>query len=180
MELLGNPTQLLCSGFSLVVVGCLLVPPCCSCLIISINESCRSSYCCQFSIPLALIGSLSFNICYFGCWLWVVTIATTLTSTLLGLGSLGVIITLELTNLVMNMFWTSIFLGHFPDLCSKLEQIIYGYPISILIGLVGSVLVSITCSINFIMVVNTTSTFLFLLWQVSNVTYFTTILTCWC
>jgi hypothetical protein len=103
-----------------------------------------------------------------------------LTCTLLGLGNLGVIVTLELTSLVMNMFWTSIFLGHSPDLCFELEQIIHGYAISILIGLVGSVLVSATCSINFIMVVNTTSTFLFLLWQVSNVTYFTTIGTRWC
>jgi hypothetical protein len=55
-----------------------------------------------------------------------VTTAITLTSTLLILNGLGVIMTLELTCLILNIFCTSIFFGHFLDLCFTLEQIIQG------------------------------------------------------
>jgi hypothetical protein len=54
----------------------------------------------------------------------VVTNTTTLTSTLLVLDSLGAIMALELTSLILNMFYTSIFLGHYLDLRSMLKQII--------------------------------------------------------
>jgi hypothetical protein len=53
-----------------------------------------------------------------------VTIVTTLTSTLLVLGNLNVVIALELKGFVLNKFCTSIFMGHFPNLCFALEQII--------------------------------------------------------
>ncbi len=53
MELLGC-LVVFCNGSSLVVVGCLSVPPCCNCLIILINESRKSSYYCQSLVPLAL------------------------------------------------------------------------------------------------------------------------------
>ncbi len=59
--LLGNLTQLLYSGSSLVVVGCLSIPPCCNCITVSMNEYRRCFFHCQFSIPLALINSLFFQ-----------------------------------------------------------------------------------------------------------------------
>ncbi len=49
-----------------------------------------------------------------------------LISTLSVLNNLGVVVALKLTGLVLNMFYTSIFLGHSLDLCSMLEQIIQG------------------------------------------------------
>jgi hypothetical protein len=54
----------------------------------------------------------------------VVITATTLSSMLLVLSGLDVVVTLELTGLDLNMFCTSIFLGHSPYLCSTLKQII--------------------------------------------------------
>jgi hypothetical protein len=53
----------------------------------------------------------------------VVTTATTLIGTLSILGGLGAIMALKLTSLVLNMFNTSIFLEHFPDLCSMLNKL---------------------------------------------------------
>jgi len=90
------------------------------------NKSCKCFSCCQSSIPLALTNSLSLNICCFDYQLHVVTIATTLTNMLSILGDLDVIVALKLTSLVLNMFCTSIFWGHFLDLCYTLEQIIQG------------------------------------------------------
>jgi hypothetical protein len=49
-----------------------------------------------------------------------ITKITTLIGTLLILGGLYVVVALELTGLVLNIFYTSIFLGHSPDLCSTL------------------------------------------------------------
>jgi len=90
------------------------------------NKSCRCSSCCQSSTPLALTSSLSLNICCSNYWLQVVIIATTLTGMLSILGGLDAIMALKLTCLVLNMFCTSVFWGHFPNLCSTLEQIIQG------------------------------------------------------
>jgi hypothetical protein len=120
MELLSSLTQLLYNGSSLVIVGYLSIPPCCNCLKVSINEFCIHYFCHQFLAPLTLISSLFLNT-FFYYWLQIITIATTLISTLL---SLGVVITLELTSLVLNMFCTLIFLGHSLDLCFTLEYII--------------------------------------------------------
>jgi hypothetical protein len=58
-----------------MIVGCLSIPSCCNFLIISINEYHRCSFCCQSSVPLALINFFSLNTCYSSCWLWVVTTA---------------------------------------------------------------------------------------------------------
>ncbi len=80
------------------------------------NESHRHSFHCQSLTPLALNDSLSFNT-YYGCWLWIVITCTTYIGTLSGLGNLGVVATLELTGLVLNMLYTLVFLGHSPDLC---------------------------------------------------------------
>jgi hypothetical protein len=44
--------------------------------------------------------------------------------TLLVLNSLGVIVALELTSLIMNMLCTLIFLGHYANLCFMLKKII--------------------------------------------------------
>jgi hypothetical protein len=76
-------------------------------------------------VPLAVIGYLSLNICCFGYWLQIVTTTTTLIDTLWGLGSLGVVVAFELTRLILNMFCTLIFLGHFSYLCSMLKHIIF-------------------------------------------------------
>jgi hypothetical protein len=81
--------------------------------------------------PLTLIDSLYFNTCSGYC-LQVITTSTKLTGTLLSLGDLDVV-ALELTSLVLNMFYTWIFLGHFPNLCSALKQITQGYWIDFLI-----------------------------------------------
>jgi hypothetical protein len=53
-----------------------------------------------------------------------VTTTITLTKKLLVLGGLGDVMALELASLVLNMFYTSIFLGHSQDVCFMLEQII--------------------------------------------------------
>jgi hypothetical protein len=53
-------------------------------------------------------------------------VVITLNSTLLVLGGLDFVVALELTSLFLNMFHISIFLGHSPNLCSTLEQIIHG------------------------------------------------------
>jgi hypothetical protein len=45
---------------------------------------------------------------------------------LLVLGSLVVVMTLKPTCLVLNIFYTSIFLGHYLDICYTLEHIIHG------------------------------------------------------
>jgi hypothetical protein len=120
MELSSNLTQLFYSGSSLAVVGYFLVPPCYRCLIVSINESYRHFSCCQSLAPLTLTSYLSSTTCCYGYWLREVTIATTLIGTLSCLGSLGVVVALELINLILNMICTSIFLEHSPDLCSTL------------------------------------------------------------
>lgn len=45
VELSSSPTQLLCNDSSLMTVGYLSIPPCCSCLTVSINQShIHSSY----------------------------------------------------------------------------------------------------------------------------------------
>jgi hypothetical protein len=121
VKLSSSLAQLLYNDFPLTITCCLLVPPCCTYLIVSINESHKhSSYRrCQSSTPLVLTGSPFLNPCCFDYWLWVVTLTITLTGTLLG--GLGVVITLELIGLVLNMFYTSIFLGHFPNLCYALK-----------------------------------------------------------
>jgi hypothetical protein len=75
-----------------------------------------------------------------------------LTGTLSSLGGLGVI-TLELIGLALNMFYTSILLGHSPCLFLALEHIINGYQTCTLIGLTICVLVFVTSSINLTMVV---------------------------
>jgi len=51
---------------------------------------------------------------------------TTLIGTLLILDGLGVVMTLELIGLILNMFCTSILLGHSPNHCSTIKQIIQG------------------------------------------------------
>ncbi len=94
-----NPTQLL--GSLVVRVGCLLISTRYSCATISINESNRCSSFGQLFIPLVLIGSNSFNIYYYSCWLQIMIIVTTLTNTLFGLGGLSAI-RVKLTNLVLN------------------------------------------------------------------------------
>jgi hypothetical protein len=53
----------------------------------------------------------------------VITTTTTLIGTLPILGNLDVIVALKLTSLVLNMFCTSIFLGHSPYLCSTLNKL---------------------------------------------------------
>ncbi len=90
VELLSILTQLLYNKLSLTVASCFLVPPCCSYLTVSMNESHRHSFCYQSLTPLALIGSLSLNTC-FDYWLWVVTTTTTLIGTLPVLGSFWVL-----------------------------------------------------------------------------------------
>ncbi len=82
------------------------------------------------------------------------------------LGSLDVIVALELTGLVLNMFHTSIFLGHSPNICCTLEQIIQGYWTCIFLDLTGWVLIPTTNYVDLIVTIGTTNTFLFLLWQV--------------
>jgi len=89
-----NLAQLLYNEPSLMVASYFLAPPCCSCLIISMNESRRCFFCCQSSTPLVLIGPLSVNTCCFDYWLWMAT-TTTLIGTLSILGDLGVVVTLE-------------------------------------------------------------------------------------
>jgi hypothetical protein len=69
--------------------------------------------------PLPLIDSLSFSTYCYGYWLRVVT-STTLNGTLSSLGGLCVV-TLELIGLVVNMFYTLIFLGHYPNLCFAIK-----------------------------------------------------------
>jgi hypothetical protein len=56
----------------------------------------------------------------------VVTTTTTLIGMLPIFGGLNFIVALKLTGLVLKVFYISILLGHFPDLCSTLEQIIQG------------------------------------------------------
>jgi hypothetical protein len=82
---------------------------------------------------------------------------------------LGVVVALELTSLVQNMFCTLIFLGHSLDLCSTLEYIIQKYWTNILTSLTVCVLVHAINFVNMIMAIGTTSTFFFQLWQVSRV-----------
>ncbi len=65
----------------------------------------------------------------------VTTTTTSLIGTLLVLGGFGVVMALELIGLVLNMFFTSMFLGHFPNLCSMLEQIIHGQQTCIFLDL---------------------------------------------
>jgi hypothetical protein len=43
-----------------------------------------------------------------------------MTGTLLALGGLGVVVAFQPTSLILNMFCTSIFLGHSPYLCFTL------------------------------------------------------------
>jgi hypothetical protein len=50
-----------------------------------------------------------------------VIVTTTLTGTSSVLGGLGVIMALKITDLDMNVFFTSIFLGHFPYLYYALD-----------------------------------------------------------
>jgi hypothetical protein len=126
VELSGNPTQLLCNEPLLIIVGCFSTPLCCTCLTISMKESHRRSSYCHSLALLILIDSLSLNTCYFDCWLRVVIAITTLNGTLLVLDSLSVIVALELTCLILNMFCTSMFLKNYLDLHSMLEQIIQG------------------------------------------------------
>jgi hypothetical protein len=52
-----------------------------------------------------------------------VTTTTTLIGTLSILGDLDVVVALELTSLVLNMFCNLIFLGHSLDLCFMLQKI---------------------------------------------------------
>jgi hypothetical protein len=79
----------------------------------------------------------------------VVTTTTSLIGTLLILGGLGVVMALELTCLVLNMFCISMFLGHFPNLCSMLEQIIHGQQTCIFLDLTGWVFVPTFCRFNY-------------------------------
>lgn len=110
MVVLGNLTQLFCNGILDVVVVHLLASPNCRCLIVSTNES----HICPYVVLLFLTNSQSFNRCYFGCWLWVVTTTTTLIGTISCLGGLDVTI-LKLTSLVLNMFCISAFLRQSPN-----------------------------------------------------------------
>ncbi len=126
VDLLGHPAQLLYNEPSLIVVGCFSTPLCCNCFIVSMKESRRCFSCYHSLAPLVLTGSLSLNTYYFDYWLRVVTVATTLIGTLSILDSSCVVVALELTCLVLDMFYTSIFLGHSVDLCYVLEQIIQG------------------------------------------------------
>ncbi len=89
VELSGNPTQLFYNDSSLMIVRCLSISPFYNCLIVSINEYCKRSSCCQSLAPLTLTNSLSLNTYCSSCWLWMVTTTTTLTNTLLVLGDLG-------------------------------------------------------------------------------------------
>jgi hypothetical protein len=141
-----------------VVVGCLSLSPRCSYLImISMNEFCKYS-CSQSSTLLASPNSLSFNTCYFDCWLRIEKTTTTLTSTLSCLGDLGVLAIVELIVLVLNMFFTLVFLGHSPFICSSFEHSIQGYWICILMGFIGHDLVFVTCYAYLIVAIGTTST----------------------
>ncbi len=165
--LLGNPTQLLYNQPSLMLAGCFPTPLCCKCLIISMNKSRKHSFCCHFSTPLALTNSLSLNTCYFDCWLQVATSTITLTNTLLILGGLNVVVALKLISLVLNMFSTSNFRGHCPNLCSTRINYI-GIMTGIFLGLTSWVLIP---TINFVyltITIGTTGTSFFLLWHVST------------
>lgn len=87
--------------------------------------------------------------------------------TLSSLGGLAVVVTLELTCFVLNMFCTSIFLEHSLGLHkNKLYKDINKYE---LINLAGCVLVYAIGFVDLIMVVGTIGTSFFLLWQMSNV-----------
>lgn len=110
MVVLGNLTQLFCNGILDVVVVHLLASPHCTRLIVSSNES----RICPYVVPLSLTSSQSFNRCYFGCWLWVITTTTTLIGTISCLGGLDVII-LKLIGLVLNMFCILTFLRQSPN-----------------------------------------------------------------
>jgi hypothetical protein len=164
-RLLGNPTQLFYNEPSLMVLGWFLGPLCCNYPTISVNISYRNSSCCQSSTSLALTSSLSLNTCCSNYWLQVLTVTTTLTSMLSIVGGLDAIEALKLTRLVMNMFCTLVFLGHSLDLCSTLEQIIQGSRTCIFLDLTGWVLVPTTNSINLTVVVGTTNTFFFFLYD---------------
>ncbi len=117
---------------------------------------------------LVLISSHFFNTCYFDCWMRVVTTTTTLNGTFSSLGSFGVVI-VKLTSLVLNMFYISVFLGHFSILCSTFEHIIQGYWTCILTSLTCCVLVPVIGFVDLIVAIHTTSTSFSHIYQVSRV-----------
>jgi hypothetical protein len=117
--LLNNLAQLLYYEPSLMVECWFSFPLCYKYLIVSMNKSRRSFFYCQSS---TLTSSLSLNTCCTNYWLQVVITTITLIGTLLVLGGLNVVMALKLIGLVLNMFCTSIFLGHSPYLCSTLLE----------------------------------------------------------
>ncbi len=95
------------------------------------------------------------------------TTTTTLIGTFSSLGSFGIVI-VKLIGLILNMFCISIFLGHFLVLCSAFEHIIQGYWTCILTSLTCCVLVLATSFVDLIVVIHTTSTSFFQIYQVSR------------
>ncbi len=82
-------------------------------------------------------------------------------------GNLNVVVALKLKGLVLNTFCTSIFLGHYPNLCSTLKQIIQGQWIGIFLDLTNWVLVHAISFIDLTIMVGIIGTYFFLSWQVS-------------
>jgi hypothetical protein len=80
-----------------------------------------------------------------------VTTSTTSIGTLSGLR----VVVIKATSLVLNMFFTLVFLGHSLDLCSTLEQIIHWYSTNIITGIISYDLVCAIGSLNLIIVVGT-------------------------
>jgi len=79
-----------------------------------------------------------------------VTTTTTLIDTLSILSDLGVIVALKLTGLVLQMFCTSIFLGHSLNLCSMFKTNYTGITNKYFLDVIGWVFIHATsfCRLN--------------------------------